>query len=210
MYTPPHFALGDPELALDFVTRWPFATLVTPAGGGALHTTHLPLLVKEGVLVGHMARANPHWRSLSAGRSLAIFHGPHAYVSPAWYTAPRAEVPTWNYAAVHVTGQAWTFVGPDDLRRLVDDLTAHFEAVRVRDGGEGPWRVAWDSPDIEALLGGIVGLRIPMEKVEAKVKLNQNKARRDRLGAILGLEGTGHPGDLECARLMREVVLDPS
>ena len=106
MYTPSAFAEHDPARLHDFIRRHGFATLVTHGEGG-LVASHLPLLLDadagpQGVLLGHMARANPQWRSV-AGQALAVFHGPHAYISPAWYGS-HGTVPTWNYVAVHAHG----------------------------------------------------------------------------------------------------------
>src|SRR5688572_2480299 len=107
MYVPKHFSESDPETLTGIVAAYGFATLVTDVDG-APSATHVPLLLEGncapgGRLVGHVARANPHWRSFDGRTALAIFHGPHGYVSPRWYATSPA-VPTWNYAAVHAYG----------------------------------------------------------------------------------------------------------
>src|SRR5689334_11890616 len=109
MYIPPHFAASDPQLGLDIIDRHSFATLVT-VHDGLPFATHLPLLLEQRgprrTLVGHVARANPKWQHLELGqRVLAVFAGPHAYVSPTWYEPRPDNVPTWNYVAVHVRGR---------------------------------------------------------------------------------------------------------
>ncbi len=129
MYVPASFGETDPDKLLDFVARYPFATVVTPAAG-ELCVSHLPLLARRRadriVLVGHVARANKHWQAFDRGPTTAIFHGPHAYVSPSWY-ATALSVPTWNYAVVHATGQ----VRVDNDRAFVaaqlDELIETFE-----------------------------------------------------------------------------------
>src|SRR5438477_3101686 len=107
MYVPPHFAESDPAALHAFVERHSFGLLVSQVGGVPF-ATHLPLLLDRaagphGTLVGHVARANPHWRHLAGQTTLAVFAGPHAYISPSWYQAENM-VPTWNYTAVHATG----------------------------------------------------------------------------------------------------------
>jgi transcriptional regulator len=109
MYVPREFAItGAPALAA-FMRAHPFGVLLSAADGTPA-ATHLPLVVlRDGldvVLGTHMARANPHWRELDGADVLAIFQGPHGYVSPRWYTDPQRSVPTWNYAAVHCRGRA--------------------------------------------------------------------------------------------------------
>ena len=109
IYQPAAFAVPR-DAALQLIHDFPFATLVTP-GEGEPHISHLPLLYhshpsQRDLLIGHMARANPHWKSFGGGLTLALFHGPHAYVSPSWYLDPAAAVPTWNYAVVHVYAKA--------------------------------------------------------------------------------------------------------
>src|SRR5579884_840207 len=118
MYIPKHFAVHDPAWIRAFIDEYRFATLVTLADGEPF-ATHLPLLYEpgagpNGLLRGHMARANPHWKSFEGSIQLAIFTGPHAYVSPTWYETAGPAVPTWNYTAVHAYGKA----------RVVDEAAA--------------------------------------------------------------------------------------
>ena len=123
MYTPESFKVSDLQtLHLD-MERWNFATLITPEAEGGLQVTHLPLLLKRdagglGILAGHMAKANAHWKAFNADReSLAIFHGPHAYISPRWYHTDQA-VPTWNYVVVHAFGRPRLWKEPKACRLI--------------------------------------------------------------------------------------------
>ena len=147
----------------------------------------------KGVLHGHFARANGHWRSLAAGVPvLAIFMGLDAYVSPSWYPSKARDgraVPTWNYIAIHVRGMAEIFDDASRLRHLVERLTDRHEAGRPH-----PWRVD-DAPSdyLAGMLKGIVGLRLVIESIEGKWKLSQNHPAENREGVIAGLEAAGSP-----------------
>lgn len=192
MYTPAAFAETRLPVLHDFMRAHPFATLVTD-DGDAPFVSHIPLHLivddahPNGVLVGHVARGNPHWRFASIARpSLAIFHGAQAYVSPSWYPGKaehHREVPTWNYSVVHAYGRLEAFDDPDSLRTLLEHLTDAREAHRA-----APWHVA-DAPEdyLRTLLRAIVGLRLPIDRIEGKWKLGQNRTSEDRLGAADGL-----------------------
>jgi transcriptional regulator len=176
VYTP-SFNRADAEPSRALLRAHPFMALVTPGPEGLL-TTHLPLLLVDDVLHGHMARANPHWRHLDAADSLAICTGPHGYVSPAWY-APGPDVPTWNYTAVHVHGRARLV---DDPRPMLRQLVARFDPAWVMDL----------PPDFEAgLVAGIVAFELPITRLEGKFKLSQNRDAADRAGVVAGLRALG-------------------
>jgi transcriptional regulator len=195
MYTPRHYRLDDAMIPA-LIARWPFATVATVFEGEPI-ATHIPVLIEGDHLVGHVARPNPVWRAIAAGnKALAIFHGPHAYVSPSWYVEPRGEVPTWNYAAIHVTGRGTVFEDRERLKVLVDRLTAHFDSTG--------FRADWEDRRVEGLLAGIVGVEIAMQKVEAKAKLNQNKTPEDRRGVVQALDRSAK----DVAALMRELLPD--
>lgn len=203
-YNPEHFRVDDREALVAFVERHAFGSLVS-TGPGGLAVSHIPFLPERGPdgrlrLLGHMARANPHWRSLeSAAEVMAILWGPHAYVSPTWYeTAP--SVPTWNYAVVHAHGAA-RLLPPEDLARLVDRLSQAYEAGRPR-----PWRMAELAPQYVAkLLGAIVGFAIEVERLEGKFKLSQNRSAADARGVIAALEAAGEAGLAGLMRAARPV-----
>jgi transcriptional regulator len=202
MYVPPSFGETDPERLLELCARYPFATVVTPTPA-QLWISHLPLLAHRRddgvVLVGHFARANDHWLALGAGApTTAIFHGPHAYVSPTWYaTAPA--VPTWNYVVVHASGRAAARDDAGYVAGVVRALTERFE-------GRGPG--AWSPDGVPAefsakQLGAIVGFEIAVERLEGKLKLNQNRSAEDRAGVVERYEAEGSDDTRALAALMR-------
>jgi transcriptional regulator len=206
LYVPAPNEERDPERLLEFLQSHPFATLVTPAADG-LRISHIPLLARRraGALVvsGHLARANPHWRALGDAPSTAIFHGPHAYVSPTWYaTAPA--VPTWNYAVVHVAGRARVDEDPAATGAHVADLVARFET------GPGAWTPASVPEDWRHNLArAIVAFELSAERVDGKLKLGQNRSADDRRGVAERLEREGGDAGRALAEMMR-ATLPPS
>lgn len=198
MYMPTHFDCQDPVQARDLIDSYPFATLASSTAGAPM-VTHLPLTAeqRDGVLVlsGHVARANPHWEMLPEAHTVAIFHGPHAYISPAWYPSPGL-VPTWNYAAVHCHGAVRLIADRAASRALLEKLVAHFESARPQ-----PWEMRLEPAKLDAMLGAIVAFEMRVERLEAKLKLGQNRAAQDRQGAIAGLAQEG--GEPELIALMR-------
>ncbi|MDE1198254.1 MAG: FMN-binding negative transcriptional regulator [Pseudomonas sp.] len=207
MYTPSYFKDEDIASLHRQIDGTRLATLVTFDESG-LQASHVPLLLNpnegpNGTLYGHLAKANPQWKTLGAREALVIFQGPDAYISPSFYAA-KAEhgkvVPTWNYLAVHVYGRAQVFTDPQRLLRVVTDLTDKHEARRP-----APWAVS-DAPDdyIQKMLNGIVGFAIPIERLEGKRKLNQNRSAEDITGVSKGLAASQDPTDQEIARLMSQ------
>ncbi|HWA98115.1 MAG TPA: FMN-binding negative transcriptional regulator [Pirellulales bacterium] len=189
MYIPASFRVDDRAALHDFIDRYGFATLVSVHDGMPL-VSHVPLLLdrRAEVLLGHFARANPHWKAFAAEReSLAIFHGPHAYISPSWYVTGPA-VPTWNYAVVHVHGTARVLDAPR-TSEVVDRMVAKYEGPR-RD----PWPYDIPKDYREQLLAGIVGFELPLERVEGKFKLGQNRPTEDQVSMLEGLRGAGSDG----------------
>lgn len=188
------------------ILRIRFAVLFSTGPDGPM-ATHLPLVFDGAdALVGHVARANPHWRQwLGDGAPcIAVFQGPQAYVSPSLYAAKRAHgrvVPTWNYVAVHAHGQATAVPEPEPLHRIVSLLTDAQEAPRAE-----PWKVS-DAPEpfVQAQLKGIVGVRIAVTALTGSRKLSANRDAADRAGVIAGLEA-GEAEAQEVARLMREAA----
>jgi len=203
VYVPPHFAVEDEALALAHIEAWSFATLITGTDG-RVEANHAPLLLDraERVLYGHLARANPQCRSLAqAEEALAVFAGPHAYVSPTWY-ASSGGVPTWNFAAVHVRTMPEILEGEAAALDVVSRLTAYFE---------GPGPDAWDpgrldSAALPALLRGIVCFRLHIVDIQAKHKLSQNRSAADRQGVIRHLAS----GDSESARAVAGMMSAPT
>ena len=208
LYNPPHFKVEDEKLIHDHITRSSLATLVTAGrdGAGPL-ISHLPMLLEpdagqNGRLIGHLARANPHWQSYdSAQPAVAIFHGPDAYISPSWYPSKFEHgrvVPTWNYAVVHARGRLQVFEEADRLLDVVERLTNAHEGTRAV-----PWQVS-DAPErfTEAQLRGIVGVTLEIETLEGKHKLSQNRNETDRNGVRVGLATESD----EKARAVRELM----
>lgn len=201
IYLPEHFHETDLDALQDLMESNSFATLISPDAGDPL-ITHLPLLLDRergayGTLLGHFARANPHWQRLQERPAvLAIFHGPHSYVSPAWYGVHPA-VPTWNYAVVHAAGRARLLQDPAALENITRRLVHTFESPRPT-----PWRLDLPVGFHEQMLRAIVGFEIDIERLSGKFKLSQNRTADDRRRVIEALEA-GSPADVELAALMR-------
>ncbi len=206
MYVPDHFRLkdGEPE-ALRLANENPFATLIT-VDGADLHVDHVPLLVETGrddkpLLLGHFSRRNPHAAALGrAGRTLAVFHGPHAYVSPRWYAA--YDVPTWNYAVAHLRGTVRLLEDDRSLTALVGRLAARFEAPL---GGLAGPLIPDDLKAAGELSAAILGFELFDLEISVKLKLNQNRSPSDQRGARIGLERQGDHGSRAMADLMGRI-----
>ena len=196
MYRPSAFREDRLEVLHALIRAHPLAQLVT-AGDAGLQANPLPMLVDpdaspNGMLRGHLARVNDQVAELRAGgQALVIFQGPQAYVSPSWYPS-KAEhgkvVPTWNYVAVHAWGVPRVIDDPAWLRRLIEDLT-----VSQEQGRPNPWTVG-DAPEefIAAMVGAIVGVEIPIDRIEGKWKVSQNRFEPDRRGVADALRAEGN------------------
>lgn len=207
MYTPSAFAEHDLIQLHQQILNSRLATLIT-YGEQGLQASHLPVLLDpeqgpNGTLYGHLARANPQWQELEAGaETLVIFAGADAYVSPSFYPG-KAEhgkvVPTWNYLAVHAYGSAEVFSDAQRLRDLVSALTDRHEAGRAQ-----PWKVD-DAPAhyIDGMLKAIVGFALPIQRLEGKRKLSQNRSTADITGVREGLAASPDLHDQALAHLMR-------
>jgi transcriptional regulator len=203
VYLPSAFTEARLDVLIEHVERYDFGILVTHGGDGLI-ASHLPFLLERtsaGIyLHGHLARPNPQVAHLAAaGEVLAIFHGPHAYVSPSWYASGPA-VPTWNYADVHAYGGVRLIEDADWLRDMLRRLSERHE---TRNSTE--WRVdELPEPYLESMQKGIVGLEIAVTRLEGKYKLSQNRPAGDRPRVIAELEDRGDDDALAVARLMRE------
>lgn len=189
MYVPPPFA-ADRDTALSVIEQHGFATVVTGGAGGP-SASHLPLVLDRvrGCLVGHLARANPQWRDLEAGPVLAIFHGPHAYVSPAWYEPRPEAVPTWNYVAVHVRGRARLLAEGADSIAALELLTARHEPAGYR----------LDADAVATMSRAIVGFTLDLDEVTAKLKLSQNRSAADHASVVAHLAASDDAGARDVA-----------
>lgn len=207
MYIPTQFRTDDLPAIHAAMRETHLANLVT-SGPEGLVATPLPMLLDAGegefgTLYAHVARANPQWRSGAGQEALVIFDGPDAYISPSWYATKQEHgkvVPTWNYVAVHVYGPVEFTEDPEQLRRLVTRLTERHEGSRAQ-----PWAVDdAPSPFIEAQLRGIVGVRLPITRLEGKRKLSQNRTPDDRAGVKAGLLQDGLPSNQAVSALVLE------
>lgn len=205
MYRPAKSSETDHKTLASMMRRIGVATLVTPTPEG-IHATQAPILVREAgdgrmILAAHVARANPHWRAADGSQSLAIFQGPHAYMSPAWYPTKQETgkvVPTWLYISVHAHGRLKVVRDASWLRRQVQELTDHHEA-----GREMPWSVS-DAPEsyIASMSRGVVGLEFAVDRLEGAWKLNEEENDADLQGTQRGLEA----GDGAAQELARELI----
>lgn len=209
MYTPKHFEEPRLDILQAHMREHPLATLVTfgPAG---LEANHIPLLLEAGEdgslgrLSGHVSRANPMWKNVDTTvEALAVFAGPDAYVSPSWYATRRETgqaVPTWNYVVAHAYGALRLIEDRDWLARHVEALT------RAHEGGRAEaWSLDEAPPEYAArLMAGIVGIEIPISRIEGKWKVSQNQPAANRAGVVQGLEAAGGDAAMAVARLVRE------
>jgi transcriptional regulator len=201
LYTPRPFAVDDRAAVARLMHEHPFATLFTPAAPEPM-VSHLPMLLlpgcePHGTLLGHFARANPHWQAAKDVQSIAVFHGPHAYISPSWYGEPDRMVPTWNYASVHAHGMLEIIEDAVKAQGVIDALVQRFESARA-----APWQFRREQRERDALLGAIVPFRMRIRRIDAKFKLSQNRDRDDRARVINALREEGHPGADETADWM--------
>lgn len=205
MYIPTQFRIEDRRQVHDLIRACRLSHLVTATADGLIGTP-LPLFVVEdegeqGVLYGHVAKANPQWQAAPIGEAMVIFMGPDAYVSPSWYATKRETgkvVPTWNYAAVHAYGPVEFFEDSERLLEVVKRLTDLRERSRAE-----PWAVE-DAPAAftQAQLRGIVGVRLPITRLEGKLKMSQNRNKADRSGVASGLAEGESPEERHVATLI--------
>ena len=189
MHCPKAFEENRPDVLLALIQQYPLATIISHSPQG-LEVNVVPVLVKqeEGkiVLRGHMAKNNAQLQALAHSETvLWVFHGPNAYVSPAWYPSKQLHgkvVPTWNYMLVEAQGQVKVFTDADELLRLVTDMTNEHEQHRV-----SPWQVD-DAPAqyVQSQLRGIVGIEMEVSQLRGKFKLSQNRSDEDQCGVISG------------------------
>jgi len=205
MYMPPAFKVDDRNSIFACVRAAHLANLVTATAEGP-QVSPLPLLLDEsegefGTLYGHLARANPQWRLPVIGEAVAVFMGLDAYITPSWYQTKQETgkvVPTWNYVTVQAHGPVEFFEDSERLLAVVTRLTRLHEGERAR-----PWEVS-DAPAdyIASQLRGIVGLRLPIARLEGKKKMSQNRSEADRRGVAQGLAASQRPEERAAAELI--------
>ena len=205
MYSPKFNLVHDRGILLEAMQAFSFATIFGPANGdaqGSAMATHLPLVVKDegehGLLEGHFAKANPHWRSLAGHEALVVFLGPHSYVSPTLYTE-ELSVPTWNYIAIHAYGAL----------ELVDDESGKEALLKKLIGIHEPayleqWR-GLPEGFRRTMLAGIMGFRIPIARIEGKFKLSQNRSAEERRN-VHAAQSAGSPDEQSLARWMERLA----
>ncbi len=177
MYIPPSFAETDQTTLFDFIERHNFGLLVSQLGSEPF-ATHLPLLLdrqagRSGTLIGHMARANPHWQAAECN-ALVVFSGPHAYISPSWYESENV-VPTWNYVAVHVFGTLHIIEDEETTLKILRDFVIFHEKSMPT-----PWSLPEDEYFVKKLAESVVAFEVKISRIEGKWKLSQNQPRERR------------------------------
>lgn len=205
MYQPPHHREDRLEVQQALIRAHPFGTLIT-LGSGGIVANSIPFILEPGgpygVLKGHVARANTQWRDFDAAvEALVVFQGVAGYITPSWYETKRQTgkvVPTWNYVMVHAWGAMRAVEDRDWLASQIAALTRQQEASRAE-----PWAVG-DAPAsfFESQLKGVVGIEIPIGRIEGKWKVSQNRPEADRRGVVSGLRAAGDAASLEMAELV--------
>lgn len=200
MYIPEHFKETNSERISALIEVNSFGMLVT-APDGAPFVSHLPFIFdraagSKGKLLCHMARANPQWQDFSScSEVLVVFQGPHAYVSPSWYSSPG--VPTWNYAVVHLRGKPRLIESESELEALVEQLTHVYESHMP-----SPWKTNLAGERRTKLLNMIVGFEIEITDIQAKFKLSQNRPPEDRQSVVEKLSQSSNQTEVAVAKLM--------
>ncbi|GAE29306.1 FMN-binding negative transcriptional regulator [Halalkalibacter hemicellulosilyticus] len=197
MYIPSHFKVTDEKIVYDIMKENSFATLCSQHNGMPF-ATHLPLILnKENTyLYGHFARSNPQWKDINNQTVLAIFHGPHCYISPSWYETKKA-VPTWNYVTAHVYGEV-ELLGEDELMGSLHEMVLKYEtpdsSYRLQDV---------DAEFLDGMSKGVQGFKIKINKIEGKAKLSQNHSLQRQELVIHQLEQIPNTDEQEIALLMK-------
>ena len=196
MYLPESFKSDNPEKSISLIEQFPFGLLIA-CNDNLPEIAHIPFRIKNKqplILEGHVAIGNPLCRNiLNAEQLTAVFSGEHGYISPLYYSSARL-VPTWNYAAVHVSGCVQPIDNPVELMRLVEQLTDTFEKQR-----EDPWVPDYNS----AMLSQILGFRLFVDKIEGKFKLSQNRSAKDQQSLLKALD-QGSDAEVALAERMRK------
>lgn len=203
MYIPKQYRITDEAQIFRFMQRYPFATIVT-AGNGRQTATHLPFVVSRKndtiLLTSHFAKANPQWQALTSGEALVIFSEPHAYISPRHYES-EANVPTWNYLAVHAYGIGKLLLDPEDAVSALEVMIRTFEQ-----DNQGQWE-ALPQTFKSKMLNGIVAFEIEVSEVQAKKKLSQNRSETERQSITVALTQSSHDVERQTGTYMKQDLL---
>lgn len=188
MYIPKPFNVSNRDETLSLIRTYGFATVVSQKGG-VPWASHLPLLLNESeggdILLGHMAKNNEQWQHFeNAAEILCIFHGPHSYISPSWYST-KIAVPTWNYATVHAYGAPQIERDASKVLKILEDTTSKYESGMV-----SPWKMAFSPDTVAGFLNAIVGFSVRITRLETKFKLGQNRSPEDQEGMLRGLRSS--------------------
>jgi len=189
LYIPPLFKVEDQERKIEFIKQYSFATLISVDCNSIRHLSKIPLLLKlideQIYLEGHLARTNPHWKFIEEKHSqvVAMFDGPHDYVSPTEYLNPILNVPTWNYSTVVVSGDCKIIDSQEWLMQSTMELADKYEK-------DDSWKIKLDKNFANNLAKGIIGLKIKVQGMEGKFKLSQNRDKQSRLNVIKHFENT--------------------
>ena len=198
MYIPNYFKITDETVAYDIIKEHSFATLFSQNNGSPF-ATHLPLILnkEKSYLYGHFARPNPQWKDIKDQTVLAVFHGPHCYISPSWYETNKA-VPTWNYVTVHVYGEAELLEDEEELIASLYDMVVKYEAP------DSSYRLQDVDPEfLSGMNKGVQGFKIKINRIEGKCKLSQNHPLHRQERVINQLEQKSTTDEQQIASLMK-------
>lgn len=202
IYSPEQFTVTDRDVLLRLIRENSFATVIA-ANGAEPMVAHIPVLLDEAsdVLHAHVARANPLWRQLMPDRELlVVFHGPHHYVSPTWYTV-HPSVPTWNYAVVHVNGVPAIVEDQARVESMLRKLVDEHESM-----SETPWKMDLPPEYLRKMIDGVVAFEVRITRMQGKFKLSQNRPRIDRSNVITVLSQAGDDNATRLASLMHQIL----
>jgi transcriptional regulator len=204
MYIPKAFEVNDKTKLVNFIRDNSFGILFSQEESGPL-ATHLPFLIDEktgdnGVLIGHMAKLNPHWNKLNGKEVLVVFPGPHAYISASWYNEPNT-VSTWNYVAVHVYGTVRIIEKKEEMVERMEKTVNFYESSMPN-----PWNAKFDDEFIDGLMNEIVVFEILINKIEGKWKLSQNHSIERQQNLINGLKASNKYNSAEIAKMMEQNI----
>ena len=197
MYIPKAFEEKEQLKIKEFIENNSFGILFSQNEQGPF-ATHLPFLLEEDCLISHFAKANPHWKLLDDQEVLIVFHGPHAYISPAWY-GEENTVPTWNYTAVHIKGEVKIVQDIARAKEILDKTIQYYEQYEGTN-----WSVDMDASFVNSLINGIVAFEVSIESVEGKWKLNQNHSIKRQQNTVEGLQRSSQVFAAQIADLMKE------